>query len=41
MNTLIIVPALHRNTLSFMGMKKRENYLVTSVMKDKFVALDT
>ena len=39
-NTLNIVPALHRNTISFMGMSKRDNYIATNVIKDKFIALD-
>ena len=40
-NSLVIVPALHRNTISFIGMKNRECYLATKVIKDKFIALDT
>ena len=40
MNYLIIIPALHRNTIAFIGMNKRENYIATTVMKDKFIALD-
>jgi hypothetical protein len=34
-----VTPLIHRNTMSFMGMKKRENYIVTKVIKGKFVAL--
>ena len=37
---LNIVPALHRNTIAFIGMNKRESYLATKKIKDKFVALD-
>jgi hypothetical protein len=33
------VPVLHRNTISFVGMSDREEYLVTKVVKDKFIAL--
>lgn len=40
LDTLIIVPALHRNTIAFIGMGKRETYLATKVIKDKFIALD-
>jgi hypothetical protein len=36
----MIIPALHRNTMAFVGMNKRENYIATTIMKDKFVALD-
>lgn len=35
-----IVPALHRNTIGFIGMNDRVNYLATKVIKDKFIALD-
>jgi hypothetical protein len=34
------VPALHRNTIAFIGMGQRETYLATKVIKDKFIALD-
>jgi hypothetical protein len=34
------VPALHRNTIAFIGMSKRENYQATKIIKDKFIALD-
>lgn len=37
---LTIVPALHRNTIAFIGMSRRETYLATKVIKDKFIALD-
>jgi hypothetical protein len=40
LDTLIIIPALHRNTIAFIGMSKREHYLATKVIKDKFIALD-
>ena len=39
-DSLIIVPALHRNTIAFIGMNKRESYLASKVIKDKFIALD-
>eukprot|EP00347_Sterkiella_histriomuscorum_P009906 403339425 len=35
-----IVPALHRCTMAFIGMGRREEYLATKVIKDKFMALD-
>jgi hypothetical protein len=38
-NQLTIVPALHRNTISFIGMDSRDSYLATKVIKDKFIAL--
>ncbi len=31
---------LHRNSIFFMGMGERENYLSTRVIDDKFIALD-
>ena len=37
---LTIVPALHRNTIAFIGMAARKDYLATKVIKDKFIALD-
>lgn len=37
---LSIVPALHRNTIAFIGMAARKDYLATKVIKDKFIALD-
>lgn len=40
LDTLIIIPALHRNTIGFIGMGPRESYLATKVIKDKFMALD-
>lgn len=40
LDCLVIVPALHRNTIAFIGMSKRETYLATKVIKDKFIALD-
>jgi hypothetical protein len=39
-DSLNIVPALHRNTIAFIGMGKRSSYLATKVIKDKFIALD-
>ena len=35
-----VVPVLHRNTVSFIGMEKRTNYLAARVIDDKFVTLD-
>jgi hypothetical protein len=40
LDTLIIIPALHRNTIAFIGMGQRETYLATKLIKDKFIALD-
>jgi hypothetical protein len=37
---LNIVPALHRNTIAFIGMGKRDQYLATKVIKDRFLAID-
>lgn len=34
-----VVPVLHRNTISFIGMSKRESYIATRVIDDKFIAL--
>lgn len=34
------MPALHRNTIAFIGMGKRDTYLATKVIKDKFIALN-
>jgi hypothetical protein len=34
-----VVPVLHRNTISFVGMSEREDYLATKVIDDKFIAL--
>ena len=39
-NALNIVPALHRNTISFMGMNKRDSYIATKKINEKFLALD-
>lgn len=39
-NSISIVPALHRNTLAFIGMGPRETYLATRLLNDKFIALD-
>lgn len=38
---MMIVPALHRNSIAFIGMNKREVYLATKLIKDKFIALDS
>jgi len=35
-----VVPVLHRNTVSFIGMEKRTNYMAARVIDDKFVTLD-
>ena len=35
-----IVPTLHRNVVSFMGMLTRDQYICTKRIKDKFIALD-
>ena len=35
-----VVPVLHRNTVAFIGMEKRSNYLAARVIDDKFVTLD-
>ncbi len=35
-----IVPVLHRNIISFMGMQDRDKYLATKVILDKFLAFD-
>eukprot|EP00347_Sterkiella_histriomuscorum_P017370 403349643 len=35
-----VVPVLHRNTVAFIGMEKRSNYLAARVIEDKFVTLD-
>ncbi|CDW71887.1 wd-40 repeat protein [Stylonychia lemnae] len=40
LDCLTILPALHRNTIAFIGMSKRQTYLATKVIKDKFIALD-
>ena len=37
---LSVVPILHRNTIAFIGMGNRSNYLATRVLKDRFVCLD-
>lgn len=36
----MIVPALHRNNIAFIGMNKRDSYIATKKIKDKFIALD-
>jgi len=35
-----VMPVLHRNSIFFMGMGERSDYLVTRVIEDKFIALD-
>lgn len=35
-----VMPVLHRNSIYFMGMGERSDYLVTKVIEDKFIALD-
>jgi hypothetical protein len=40
LDTLVIVPAVHRNTIAFIGMNKRDSYIATKLIKDKFIALD-
>jgi hypothetical protein len=40
LDCLMIIPALHRNTIAFIGMGRRDTYLATKVIKDKFIALD-
>jgi hypothetical protein len=39
-NQMTIVPALHRNTIAFIGMGKKSKYLCTKRIKQKFIALD-
>lgn len=39
-DTINIVPALHRNVINFIGMGKRDEYLVCKKIKSKFIALD-
>jgi hypothetical protein len=38
--TVKVVPLLHRNTLSFFGMRPRHEYLAFKRIKDAFIALD-
>jgi|LauGreDrversion4_2_1035121.scaffolds.fasta_scaffold41953_6 hypothetical protein len=35
-----VMPVLHRNSVYFMGMGEREDYLCTKVIDDNFIALD-
>jgi len=35
-----VIPVLHRNSIYFMGMDERENYLCTKLQGDRFIALD-
>ena len=39
-NAIEVVPVLHRNTIAFVGMSEREDYLATKVIDDRFLALD-
>jgi hypothetical protein len=39
-DALEIVPVLHRNTISFIGMEKRSKYLAARVVHDRFIALN-
>lgn len=34
------MPALHRNTIAFIGMNKRDTYIAAITIKDKFIVLD-
>lgn len=38
--TIKIVPVLHRNVLTFFGMRERHEYLAYKRIKDVFIALD-
>lgn len=38
-DALEIVPVLHRNTISFIGMDKRSKYLAARVIHDRFTVL--
>jgi hypothetical protein len=35
----MVIPLLHRNTQTYIGMKNRENYLATNVVDGMFIAL--
>ena len=35
-----VMPVLHRNSIFFMGMAERKEYLATKIIDDKFIALD-
>lgn len=37
---VVIVPVLHRNNISFFGMKARSEYIVFRKINDKLIALD-
>ena len=39
-NLLEIIPLIHRNTVAFIGMKLREEYIAAKMVKDWFIALD-
>ncbi len=36
----MVVPLLHRNTISFMAMQRRQQYIAHNHIKDRFIALD-
>jgi len=35
-----IIPVLHRNSISFFGIRKKENYILFKKHSDKLIALD-
>jgi folate-dependent tRNA-U54 methylase TrmFO/GidA len=39
-DSIEVIPILHRNTISYIGMKKRNNYLAARQIQDKIVCLD-
>lgn len=41
MDELIILPTLHRTTLSFMGMPARKKVMASRMMQDRFLSFDT
>jgi hypothetical protein len=40
MDELMIIPTLHRNTLSFLGMPARPKVIASRTIKDRFVVFD-
>jgi hypothetical protein len=38
-DSIEVIPLLHRNTMSFIGMKNRKEFLATKVVDGKFIAL--
>ena len=40
MKGIQMIPTLHRNTISFMGMRKTSHYLSMKRKKDQYLALD-